>query len=126
MTRGIYMNCCVCGSFAGYHKQHPNRDTGYGICAPCAARQSGLETPEAMVSLYGKAGVNYEQPTHILNGRRFKVLASFHDSTSGTKRANAYMERNPSAAVLFVGNGDIILADKADMGVSLVDELVHQ
>jgi hypothetical protein len=67
--RNLY--CCVCGEAAGRYEQHWNRDTGWGICAPCAATQAGRETPEQMVSLYGTAGVNYEQPAHILNGCQF-------------------------------------------------------
>lgn len=58
-----------------------------------------------------------EQPTHVLAGRRFKVLAAFADTDAGTAKANAFMERTPGAAVLFVGNGEIILADKKDIGI---------
>ena len=113
--RNLY--CCVCGSDAGRYEQHYNRDTGWGICAPCAATQAGNETPDEMDRLYGKPGVNYEQPTHVVSGRRFRVMAAFTDTVRGTARANAYMERTPGASVLFVGNGEIILADKDDKGV---------
>lgn len=106
------LTCSVCGADAGQYEQHPNQDTGWGICAPCVATQAGRETPEEMASLYGKAGVNYEQPTHVVFGRRYKVLAAFTDTQAGTAKANAYMERTPGASALFVGNGEIILADK--------------
>lgn len=68
-----HMTCCVCGADAGHWQQHWNRDTGYGICAPCAATQAGREKPEEMTRLYGQPGVNFEAPTYLLYGRRFAV-----------------------------------------------------
>lgn len=113
-----YMKCSVCGAFAGHYQQHPNCDTGWGICAPCVATQSGREEPEEMARLYGKAGVHFEQPTHVVYGRRYKVLATFTDTDKGTDKANAYMLRNPAAAVLAVADGEVVLTDLADKGVT--------
>jgi hypothetical protein len=54
------MTCCVCGDDAGTFKQHWNRDTGYGICAPCIVfvRDRGASENE-IADFYGIAGVNY-------------------------------------------------------------------
>ena len=60
----LHLDCCVCGAYAGFFTQHWNRDTGYGICAKCAAEQSQKEPPERMANLYGEPGVNYEAPAH--------------------------------------------------------------
>lgn len=52
------LSCAVCGdSTAG--RQWWNRDTGYGICEPCAAKWSKRDTPERFEELYGKAGVHH-------------------------------------------------------------------
>lgn len=110
------MTCCVCGAAAGRWEQHWNRDTGWGICAACAAEQAGRETAEDFASYYGVPGVNFEQPTVVHMGRRFKVLATFGDDARGTQRANAYMEREPRAAVLCVVDGRVYLADVEDNG----------
>lgn len=61
-----HLTCCVCDSDAGYHEQHHNRDTGYGICLKCVdwLIERG-ESPEDMVSRYGIEGVNYaSRPVH--------------------------------------------------------------
>lgn len=52
--------CCVCGSYAGKWQQHWNRDTGFGVCAPCVAwvRRRGT-SEEEIRDLYGKEGVNW-------------------------------------------------------------------
>ncbi len=52
--------CCVCGDDAGKFKQHWNRDTGFGICAPCIVfvRERGATEAE-IADLYGTAGINY-------------------------------------------------------------------
>lgn len=55
--------------------------------------------------------------TYALMGRSYRVRATFPDSDSGTELANAYMQANPSASVLAVAGGRIILADKDDPGV---------
>ena len=56
---------------------------------------------------------------HSLMGRSFKVLATFPDTDLGAKAANAYMEVHTGASVLEVKDGEIILADKNDSGISL-------
>lgn len=57
-TRPRSLSCCVCG--AGTRGvQWWNRDTGYGICTPCAVREARRESPAVMQSYYGVAGVNY-------------------------------------------------------------------
>lgn len=52
--------CCVCGEDAGHYEQHWNRDTGFGVCRTCVdyVRSRG-ETEQAILSLYGREGVNY-------------------------------------------------------------------
>lgn len=59
--------CCVCGN-AAKGKQWWNRDRGYGICSRCAIEEpkrmarrgmSQTDIDDEMLSLYGKAGVNY-------------------------------------------------------------------
>lgn len=63
MTTNRHLTCCVCGAAAGRWAQHWNRDTGYGICPPCAVEQSARETAETMARNYGQPGVNYEPPS---------------------------------------------------------------
>jgi len=110
------LTCCVCGGAAGRFAQHWNRDTGYGICARCAAEEAGQSTPEELVSRYGTPGVNYEQPVVRHYGRLYKVMAVFPDSETGTKAANAYMERTPGASVLCTTDR-VYLAHETDLGV---------
>jgi hypothetical protein len=57
----VNLQCCVCGLGAGNFKQHWNRDTGYGICRSCVdwLLAKGRASPEEMLDLYGKEGVNY-------------------------------------------------------------------
>lgn len=112
-----HLTCCICSAHAGYWAQHYNRDIGWGICASCAAEQAGKETPENMASYYGKPGVNYEAPTHVILGRRFRVVAKFYDTEAGQKKANAFMEANPDVGVLDVIDGRVILARMDDKGV---------
>lgn len=110
------LTCCVCGGPAGSHVQHWNRDTGFGICARCVADEAGKSTPEELVSRYGTAGVNYEQPTVKHYGRVYKVLATFANTGNGQAAANAFMSRNPNASVLCITDA-VYLADVADQGV---------
>lgn len=109
-----YMLCCVCGASAGRWQQHWNRDAGWGICPGCAAAQAGQETPDNMVRLYGRPGVNYEPPTVVHMGRRHKVMATFPESRPA--QANAYMEANPGASVLAVEGGRVVIVHMADLG----------
>lgn len=115
-----YLDCCVCGGGAGRFQQHWNRDTGYGICVKCAAEQMGRETPENMEQLYGKPGVNYDVPLIRHMGRRYKAMAVFHNTEDGQRRANAFMERTPGAAVLCVTDS-IYLAHVDDKGEPVTD-----
>lgn len=67
MATTRYLTCCVCGDPAGRYQQHWNRDNGYGICRKCA---DWVQSPDRgrhrtgadeMRSLYGEAGINYEE-----------------------------------------------------------------
>jgi hypothetical protein len=55
------LECCVCGGGAGNFRQHWNRDHGYGICRSCVdwLIEQRKATPEEILDLYGKEGVNY-------------------------------------------------------------------
>lgn len=63
---GNNLTCCVCGDSAGKFKQHPNRDTGYGVCLKCVLwlTETRHVGPEEMKRNYGTAGINYESPTN--------------------------------------------------------------
>lgn len=54
-----HLECCCCGSFAGYCEQHWNRDTGYGLCEGCIDYCARGETPESFERTYGTPGVHY-------------------------------------------------------------------
>lgn len=110
-----YLNCTCCGGSAGRWQQWHNQDTGYGLCARCAAWIAGRGQTEDMDRTYGVPGVHREAPTHVLNGRRFNVLATFRAAEAA--KANAYMAAHPGASVLEVTDTDVILADVADEGV---------
>lgn len=114
MSKATHLTCCVCGADAGTFFQHWNRDDGFGICINCAAEQAGIESPERMVSLYGKPGLNYAQPMVTYLGRRFKLMAVFRESD--VDRANAFMERTPGASVLVVDRGRVYIAHQDDKG----------
>jgi hypothetical protein len=81
-TNGSYLTCCVCGADAGCWQQHWNRDTGYGICAPCAQEQSQREIPERMASLYGLPDVNYEGPSAAGTGSDSVAKTDVHVAPS--------------------------------------------
>lgn len=54
------LGCCVCGGDAGRWQQHWNRDTGYGVCAPCVEWVRSEGEPEEQIARdYGKEGVNW-------------------------------------------------------------------
>lgn len=57
----VRLKCACCGAFAGYWEQHPNQDTGWGMCKGCAAwiKEKGMSDEEFKFT-YGEAGVNYE------------------------------------------------------------------
>ena len=66
MVKVRRLTCCCCGDFAGYWKQHYNRDDGFGVCKRCAEdirkhRPFGHDPmPEKdFVSTYGVEGVNW-------------------------------------------------------------------
>lgn len=53
------LTCCCCGE-STVGRQWSNRDTGYGLCAPCADWISTRGTTDAeMHELYGIRGVHY-------------------------------------------------------------------
>ena len=60
------LSCCVCGT-GTRGVQWWNRDTGYGICTPCADREARREPPAVMQSYYGVRGVNYDVPSNDQN-----------------------------------------------------------
>ena len=51
--------CCCCGS-ATKGRQWHNRDTGYGLCDPCADLIKEKETPEEFKSNYGIEGIHFK------------------------------------------------------------------
>lgn len=55
------MKCSVCGDYAGKYEQHPNRDTGWGLCRRCAdwLEAKGYDEKE-MKELYGTPGIHYQ------------------------------------------------------------------
>lgn len=57
----ISLECCCCGNRT-IGRQWYNRDTGYGVCEPCATKIALTETPEYMRSTYGIYGVHYGVP----------------------------------------------------------------
>ncbi len=112
------LTCACCGGSAGAFKQHPNQDTGYGICASCVSRRKGRGTcADEIADLFGTAGVNYEQPMHSLYGRRYSVVAEFLATDIGMAQANKFMLANEGASLLAEENGRLILAHKNDKGV---------
>ena len=53
------LTCACCGASA-IGRQWWNRDTGFGLCAPCAAwMESRGESPDEMQRGYGVRGVHY-------------------------------------------------------------------
>jgi hypothetical protein len=64
------MTCCCCGADAGRWKQHWNRDTGYGVCAPCIKWLRGKGESETEIgNLYGKEGINWGDPQSTPRGQ---------------------------------------------------------
>lgn len=55
-----FLECCICGEYAGQFRQHWNRDIGFGICRRCVDDEikRGISATE-MLSLYGEEGINY-------------------------------------------------------------------
>jgi hypothetical protein len=108
-----HMTCCVCGGDAGFCKQHYNRDTGYGICPRCVAEEAATNTPEHLRSMYGTAGVHYDQPTVRHLGRRYKVMAT----TRSRDVANRFIAAHAGASVLKVfDDSTIVLVHEKDEG----------
>ena len=54
----ITLRCCSCDNDAP-GRQWYNQDTGYGLCAKCAAWIATRETPETMRKYYGEPGTHY-------------------------------------------------------------------
>jgi hypothetical protein len=54
------LRCACCDGDAGRFAQHWNRDTGFGVCSECVARQlaKGVSAQE-ITELYGVEGINY-------------------------------------------------------------------
>lgn len=68
--------------------------------------------------IFGPARVKLvERPrTYRHFGMDFAIVAEYPDTEHGTKLANAYMEANPSAGLLAVENGRVIIAALSDKG----------
>lgn len=122
-TTTRHMNCAICGAYAGRWKQHPNRDTGWGLCRKCAdwsadpaVRGRHVSTPLEMADLYGLPGINYEPRYFRLHGLDFAIVAEYPDTEQGTADANAFMERHRNTGLLAVEAGRVILADLEDKG----------
>lgn len=62
-----HLTCCVCGNYAGRWEQHWNRDTGFGVCAPCVDNQRKHPrhpvSQEEIERLYGVEGKNWGKET---------------------------------------------------------------
>lgn len=55
-----HLICTCCGNDAGRWEQHWNRDTGYGICAPCVVWcMDRGESADDIKECYGIEGVNW-------------------------------------------------------------------
>ena len=52
------LTCCCCGEQTK-GRQWWNRDTGFGLCSPCAERIALREDKETMKSCYGQEGIHY-------------------------------------------------------------------
>ncbi len=59
-----HLTCCCCGD-GTTGRQWWNRDTGFGICSRCIARQRSRGTSEAEIrSMYGVEGINFNIHLH--------------------------------------------------------------
>lgn len=56
-TRRMYCTCC--GGGAGRFQQHWNRDTGYGVCRPCALKMIDKDGRDELEQSCGKEGENW-------------------------------------------------------------------
>ena len=115
--------CTVCGEHAGKWHQHPNRDTGFGLCRKCAdwvsdpaKRGRHVCTPLEMANLYGLPGIHYEPHLYRLYGRDFAIVAEFTETAQGQADANAFMLANPRTGLLATDAGRVILASMDDEG----------
>lgn len=59
MRHTTNLRCCVCGGNA-VGRQWYNRDTGYGICIPCANEWEKTEGRDSLVNSCGKRGYHYD------------------------------------------------------------------
>ncbi len=53
------LTCCVCGA-GTQGRQWWNRDTGYGICVPCADQQAERMGPLEHKDYYGIRGIHFD------------------------------------------------------------------
>ncbi|UUZ75481.1 hypothetical protein LP414_27585 [Polaromonas sp. P1(28)-13] len=68
MKRKRQLECSCCGGDAGRFEQHPNRDTGYGVCRRCIDWMLGRgTTAEEILRNFGNEGVNYQAPAEPTN-----------------------------------------------------------
>ncbi len=79
------MLCCCCGAVTRGRQWH-NRDTGYGVCAPCIARHYSKETPAELERLHGVAGVHYsiEELRAEIEASAQKIIETREDCSEET------------------------------------------
>lgn len=111
------LQCCCCGEDAGRWHQWWNRDTGYGVCLRCVTwfRQDERETEDEIKDLYGVEGVNWGAIIEA-NGHKVRAVACFEATKAGEDKANAWMAKNPTHALLATQDGYYWLADVNDKG----------
>jgi len=68
---------------------------------------------------YSINGITDVQPMLRLHGRAFAIVAEFRFTPDGVDAANAYMDENPTASVISVKDGRVILASNEDFGIPL-------
>ncbi len=59
MTKRL-LECACCGGWAGRWVQFFNQDTGFGLCASCAAWIAGRWGKQEVLRSYGKPGKNFD------------------------------------------------------------------
>lgn len=112
-----HLRCACCAQPAGRWRQWDNQDTGHGICLRCVTwmRQEGRETEEDIRRLYGVEGENWGGVV-VVNGRTYRAVACFYESEDGETKANLWILKNPTHAVLATQDGYHWLADVKDKG----------
>jgi hypothetical protein len=58
-TQIRHLTCCCCGE-ATQGRQWYNRDTGFGLCEKCIPYVSRKQSPEEVLSCYGRQGYHFD------------------------------------------------------------------